>query len=241
MCDAMKINYNENFLKLNEIKFGFSTKEIQKISFQGSGFEEKSANYIRDIKDYLENNFKVYQYKDNGVKYGEHDLLYWSNEKDELYFYVCLNFENDTEENKKITSKILKYINKKYNKIDLWVDVQYSNRQNWDIMNEYILSNEFDINNFFNEKIKVITSYAYKQGNGLSKEAYNKLITLKENLMPQLENKKVFYHGIRGTVKKVSEKLYGFYKLRTRLKCTLIDVNNMGALQLEQKVIKKEK
>jgi hypothetical protein len=123
----MKIKNDESCLALYDDmkRIGFTDRSVNKLCFQAfvtANREGETA--IKQIKDYLESHYKMYQYiKNNGVKYGEHELFYWSNDND-LYFTVNLNDEKfSVQYNNRIVNEILKYIQKNYTEIQGCVNI----------------------------------------------------------------------------------------------------------------------
>jgi len=225
----MEINHDESYLYLNSDmeRVGFTNKTIQKICFQGYAKDfEKSKTAIQTIKDRLENHYKMYQYKkDNGVKYGEHELFYWSNGEN-LYFDVSLNEKYSVEYNQKIVDEILDYVNQEHSDVQGEVSLQYELRTDWNKVNKYVQRTEFDINNLPYGTLNAISNAAYCQGDTLTIESRNKLYNIEQQLMNAFKDKKVVYKQvlngmfgktettIKGTLKQINENVYGVFKPR---------------------------
>ena len=70
-----KKDYSYLYLTKNEYTEPFINEVVKSIRFYGTDkFEEEYS----EIKEWLEENFIMYQYKNNGIEYGEHELFYWS-------------------------------------------------------------------------------------------------------------------------------------------------------------------
>ena len=69
-----KKDYSYLYLTKNEYTEPFINEVVKSIRFYGTDkFEEEYTG----IKEWLEENFIMYQYKDNGIEYGDHELFYW--------------------------------------------------------------------------------------------------------------------------------------------------------------------
>jgi len=243
----MEINHDESYLYLySDMEHtGFTQKSVKKICFQGYAADfERSQIAIQNIKDYLENNYKMYQYKkDNGVKFGEHELFYWCNDGG-LYFDVSLNEKNSLEQNERIVNEIIDYVNQEYSNMQGYVRLQYESRTDWNKVNEYIQNTEFDINNLPYGMLNAISNAAYGQGNTLVIESRTKLQNIEQQLMNAFKDKKVIYEqvssgvfgksrtAIKGTLKQISENAYGVFKPRATRNYYIIDMQHIANLQL---------
>ena len=135
----MLIKHDEKFVNHKLIEMGYATKGIHSFIFDRYFTEEEmeenrmfSEQYgtssqewsdrcdntgrkinkqLQSIMDVLEKEFKIYQYKDNELKYGEHDLYFYSNKGwngQDYYDYMTLSFndKNSEERNKEIFEKL---------------------------------------------------------------------------------------------------------------------------------------
>lgn len=225
----MEIKHDESYLYLYEDmhKAGFTTRAVNKLCFQGYGMDfENSKQAIQNVKDHLESNYKMYQYKkDNGVNFGKHELFYWCGDNDDLYFTASLNDEMPIDRNKEIVSEILTYIENNYTDIQGFVNIQYEELTDWNAVNNYVINTDFDINSLPFEVLRAIKYHSNNKGNTLTLEARDKLSKIEMQLLKELENKKVIYtfimsgllgnsiQEIKGTVKAVGNK-FGIFKPR---------------------------
>jgi hypothetical protein len=216
---SLEINHSKRLLNDNGIlqKNGYTNETIQKISF-----ESKNTVLIQILKDYLETNYKMYQYKkDNGVKYGKEDLFYWCNYKDDMhkrYFDVTLNDNNPIEYNQNIVRKIEDYLMINYSNENLHVRYQYYDRINWDKIN--IIVKEYRLvlsDTSFNFKLLAVIWYHGRAvGGKLNKDNIDKLINIERQIQQYFKDKKIIFNGIKGTVKEISEGRFGVFKSHAR-------------------------
>ncbi len=224
----MEIKHNESYCYLYEDmkSEGFTDRAVNKLGFQGYATDlENSKQAIQKIKDYLEEHYKMYQYKkDNGVTFKECELFYWSNDSD-LYFTVNLSDYYTNEHNNEIVSEILNYIENNYSNIQGYVNIQYEERTDWNKVNDYILNTQFDVKNLPFKTLRAIEYNTYCKGDTISMEARDKLIEIKNSFLSSVENHKIectfimtgifgqSKQVIKGTVKKVNNN-YGIFKPR---------------------------
>ena len=85
-----KKDYSYLYLTKNEYTEPFINEVVKSICFYGT---DKFNEEYTEIKEWLEENFIMYQYKDNGIEYGDHELFYWSNSYNgnKNYFTLDLN------------------------------------------------------------------------------------------------------------------------------------------------------
>lgn len=225
----MEIKHDESYCYLYKDmeSAGFTDRAVNKLCFQGYGTDlENSKKAIQDIKDYLEEHYKMYQYKkDNGVTFKECELFYWCNDGDNLYFTINLSDYYTNEHNNKIVSEILNYIENNYSHINGFVNIQYEERTDWNKVNNYILNTEFDINNLPFKTFRAIAYNTQYNGNTISIEARDKLAEINNSFLSNIENHKIectfIMSGIlgqseqiiKGTVKRVNNG-YGIFKPR---------------------------
>ena len=244
----MKIKNDESCLALygDMKRIGFTDRAVNKLCFQAFVAANRAGETaIKQIKDYLESHYKMYQYiKNNGVKYGEHELFYWSNDND-LYFTVNLNDEKfSVEYNNRIVNEILEYIQENYADIQGYVSMQLEERTDWNKVNDYIHNTNFDINNLPYDTLQTISSKAYCTGHTLDIESRNKLTAIEIELMNMFVDHKVIYEQvsdgifgksdniIKGTLKKINENTFGVFKPHARKQYYTIGLKSIAKLQL---------
>lgn len=243
----MEIKHDESYLYLYEdIKqTGFTNKIIGKIAFQAYRTDINGKYSIQKTKDFLENNFKMYQYKkDNGVKFGEEDLFYWSN-GEELYFDVSLNEKNSLEYNQNIVDKIISYVEQELNNVQGCVRLQYAERTDWNKINEYINDTTFNIDSLPFKTLIPIINKSYGSGNTLSLDNRNKIIQIEKEIFEKYQNKKITVEilssgifgnsitEVKGTLKFITSKNeYGIFKPRSRKTYYPISLSNIYDLKV---------
>lgn len=224
----MKIKHNKMYLSLWEDwkKAGFTNETITKICIEGE------CETVKQIADYLENNYKMYQYvKNNGIKYGEEDLFFWTNCGETLTYFDITVKANTLVQHNEIVNSIIQYLEANYSNTQLYVDLQYHNLKDWNLINEY-LSKDFDIDNLDVDKLRPLYGYLYS-GHQLTKENESKLIQLSEDYLKQFENKKVILNdNIRGTIKRITEDSFGLFKPRATRTYYPIDLSKIKSLVL---------
>lgn len=223
----LKIKHDKSYLYLYEdfnCMFGF--EEVKKICFEGSFKEEK---YIKEILDYLENNYKMYQYKkDNGVKFGEEDLFYWSN-GESLYFDITLKGDKKT-----LVNEILEFMNRNYLNSDIYIRLQYTRDIDWDLVHEYLKN---DMNNLNHDEMGVLydiyhNHFDYRQN--FTEEEVKIINDFTNDFIKQFNNEKILLsNGIKGTVKYIENlNKYGLFKPRVRNKFIPLSLTNLKELKV---------
>lgn len=229
----MKINHDRSYLNLwgKEKEIGITEEKINRLRF-----EINNEKIAINIADWLEENFEMYQYK-NKKNYGKHQLFFWCNCGNMNYFTIDYNDNTDFtfEEWDQWTEKITKYINDNYIEVKGDVYLQYKNCIKWNEVNDYIKNTEFDLNNLPYNKLNVLSKYVYTVGGRLTEENKNKLIDLDIQLQNELlkskENKKAIYNGIKGTIKRVKEGEYGFFKPRATMTYYPVRLDTIDSLE----------
>lgn len=214
------------------INAGMADNVVRKICFQGN-FSCNEQSIIKSIADYLEKNYRMYQYiKDNGIKFGTEDLFFWTNREyeDLLYFDVVVKAESVGKHNHLVNS-IVKYIEESYSNTKISVRLQYSSKLNWSRINEY-LSNVYYISDIPFDILQTLYDRLYYSDNELNAESVTKIRLLSEIYLEQFVNKRVVFNGIQGTVRKVEENRYGFFKLRARKSYYNLELNNIQSLSI---------
>ena len=211
----MLVREDKYYLNLwKDIKdIGFTIEKISRFDFHKMD-NKKALEFL----DWLEDNYIMYQYKnETRDQYKNHELFFWSNGSTD-YFRISLNNKISFERWGIITEQILNYIKNNCSDIDGEIALHYQNCIDYDKVNNYILKTNFDINNLPFNELRVITKNCGDKGRTvcgslLSEESKNKLYELEQELLKSLVNKKVIYNGMKGTIKPISD-YYGFFKQR---------------------------
>lgn len=230
----MKIKHDKGYLNLwKDMKdAGFTNERISRLDFDG--MEEEKA---KELLDWLEENFIVYQYKNRTrEQYKKHELFFWSNGSLD-YFRISFNDENGYANWDKWLDKILNHITENHPDTKGLLSLHYQNCINWDKVNNYIQNTNFDINNLPLDKLRIITKNGGSKGRTvvgslLSDESKEILYQLEKELLKSLVDKKVFYNGVKGTIRKIDDNMYGFFKLRARKNYYWIRLENIRSLEI---------
>jgi len=230
----MNINHDKSYLNLwhEEKEVGITEEKIHRIRFLITK-DEEAAKAINKIADWLEENFIMYQRnkKDN---YKTHQLFYWSDGSNN-YFTIDYNDLYSFDEWDQWTEKITKYIEENYVNIVGNVYLQYKNCIKWNEVNNYIINTDFDINNLPYRKLKVISNYAFTSGSRLAEESKDKIaeidLRFRKEFLKSKENSKVVFNGYRGTMRKVYEGEYGFFKPRAKKNYYKIRLSSIDSLE----------
>jgi hypothetical protein len=220
----LEIKHDMHYLtKSPLVELGYTNTTVFKICFEGKN--------VRNIADYLEKKYKMYQYvKNNGIRYGEHMLFFWSNGS-QSYFDVTLNEKNTIEYNEKIANEIEEYIKDNYQDTRLYVSYKYHDRIDWDKVNKFINEYELDFNNIPFNLLSDIASYRHTGGNRLNENSMIKLSQIENEIQKYYNNKKIiFNNNIKGTVKEFKEGHFGVFKPRATRKYyrfTLDGIHNL--------------
>lgn len=229
----MEIKHDKSYLSENNVMVdaGFANDVVGKICFQGN-FKLGEHALIKQIADYLENNFRMYQYiKDNGVKFKTEDLFFWTNDSRDKLLYFDVNVKADTlVRHNEIVDTITKYIENNYSNSEMYVRLQYTKRMDWNKINEF-LKQDFNINNLPIELLQPLHNESKYCGNGFTEESINKLISLSNEYLNQFTDKKVLWNGeIKGTIRKFEESRYGLFKPRAKKTYYPIELGNIRSL-----------
>lgn len=235
----LEIKHDKSYLTGREgLKgMGFTDVTVFKICFQGM-YSDDSSIVIQEIRDYLELKYKMYQYKkDNGIKYGEEELFYWHNGDTRYndfkrYFDVTLKDNNSIEHNERISKEIEQYVKDNYPNANLYVRFQYTDRIDWDKVNDYIENFELDLENIPFEELHAVTSYMFCCGSHYNEKSMEKLTDIENQLMKFYEGKKVIYNGIKGTLKHLGNNNYGVFKPRATRTYYPIELKTIKELKI---------
>lgn len=234
----MEIKHDKSYLNLwgDQRNAGFTREFADKIRFDADTRDNRCMVAFQEIKDYLEKNYKMYQYKkDNGVKHGEHELFYWASwDTPDRYWTIDLNKRLSFEKRIELLEQIIKYLEDNFSDISGNIYLQYKNCMDWDLVNKYISELEIDYNNLPYNKLRAIFDFQFTgDWEYLTKENADKLYNIQRNLFENLEGKKVIFNGIKGTLKKVSSYgEYGVFKPRTKKTYYKIGLNNIKTLEV---------
>jgi len=229
----MEIKHDQSYLSENNtlVEAGLANDMIWKICIQGN-LKENEYKLIKQIADYLEENFRMYQYKkDNGVKFKTEDLYFWTNEEREKMLYFDVSVKADTpEKHNQIVNSIVKYLEENYSDSQIYVRLQYKRLVNWNKVNEY-LKQDFDLNKMPVNVLQLLHNDSNYVGHGLTLESINKLNELSNAYLDQFVDKKVLWNGeIKGTVRKFEEGRYGLFKPRARKTYFPIELGKIKSL-----------
>ena len=231
----LEIKHDMSYLYLtnNKLKqMGFTNTTVYKICFQGM-YSDDTKIIIQELKDYLELKYKMYQYKkDNGIKFGEEELFYWSNYDSQRYFDVTLKDNNNIKHNEKISKEIEEYVKEKYKNTNLYVRFQYHNRIDWSKINDYIEYFELDFNNIPFEELAAISSRMFYVGSYYTEESMIKLANIEKQIMKYFQNKKIIYNNIKGTLRELPCGGYGVFKPRATKTYYPIKLKSIEKLEL---------
>jgi hypothetical protein len=208
----MEIRHDKSYLYLYEDmkQTGFTNLAVTKVRFEGTRKDNRSIQALEQIKDYLHEHYRLYQYKNKDLKYGEHDLFHWSNSDN--YFTIDYNDKDTNDRYTELTKEIVEYVENNYADIEGSLSLQYEEVTDWNKINDYIMNTEFDINNLPFKILQPIVKNAQYTGNTLLLESRDKLFNLESQLLESLAGKKIVYNSINGTLKKIKEGVYGVFK-----------------------------
>ena len=243
----MEIKYDESLLYLyNDMyKAGFTTKIIDKIMFHGFKGDEE---IIKEFADYLEEHYKMYQYKKgDGVKFHEEELFYWHNTQYDngLYFDVNIQPNYGFERAIQIGNEIVEYLKSCNKQMNGTIVIRWMEEPNWYKANDY-MNNEFDPNNIDLDKIRPLYSNLLS-GNTLTLANKDKLIAANNRYLKSIDGKKVscilisdsvfgsFANKIDGKIKSLygmDKGSYGLFKPRATKTYYPIDIGKIKSLEV---------
>lgn len=229
----LELKHDKSLLGNDILKvLGYKDEAIHKICFQGKFNIANSETIIKRIKDHLEETYKMYQYKkDNGVKFGEEELFYWSNDN-KLYFDVNLNNKFTIEYNNRIVEEIEAYLKTNFSDDELYIRYQYSDIINWNKVNNYITNFQLDCNSIPFDMLSSLSYYCHVAGNRITRENHEKLLDIEIKIQEYYKNKKVVFNNIKGTVKEFKEGYYGVFKPRATRTYYPFRLSKINTLQL---------
>ena len=212
---SLEINHSKRLLDKNGTlqKNGYTNEAIYKISF-----ESKNTVLIQTLKDYLEANYKMYQYKkNNGIKHGEEELFYWCNYQNDMhkrYFDVTLNDNNSIEHNQNIVKEIEDYLTNNYFNESLYVSYQYKDVIDWNKVNAFVEEYQLVLNDisFDFRLLSKIWYYGRSVSGKLNKNNIDKLASIESQIQQYFKDKKIIFNGIKGTVKEFTKGRFGVFK-----------------------------
>lgn len=231
----MNIKHDKSYLNLwgDQRDAGFTKETIGKIVFDANIKDNRCITAFQTIKDWLEDNYKMYQYKkDNGIKHGEHELFYWASwQTPEGHWSIDLNERLSFDKRIELIDQIVKYLKDNYSDICGEIRLQYKNCMDWDVVNEFITDLEIDYNNIPYNKLRPIFDFQFTgDWKYLSKNNIDRLYYIQKEIFKKLEGKKVVFNGIQGTVKKIGEDNYGVFKPRATRTYYKLDMGNIKSL-----------
>ncbi len=234
----MEIIHDKYYLNLwaEQREAGFTQEIANKIVFDADIRDARSIETFQTIKDYLEENYIMYQYKkDNRVKYGEHELFYWASwENPERYWTIDFNENLSFDKRIELLNQIIKYLENNFTSVGGSVRLQYKNCMDWNLANDFISNLDIDINNIPYAKIKALYCFQFTgDWRNLTTENVNKLMSLEQELLKSLEGKKVILNGIKGTLKKIDDcGTYGVFKPRATRQYYKIGLKYIDTLEV---------
>ena len=214
---------------------GLAFDAAHKLRFQARpGFERS----IFEIKEWLEANFKMYQYKkDNGVKYGEHELFYWHRDGDDRYFTVDIKYK-DIRADRNAASEILCYIATAHKNVDGYVVLQFKTIPSWADINRFIMDMDIsDTEKLPLNAIAVIANESYYTGDTLTLDSRAKLSKLETDLLGAMRDKKVRFSDsvgrpIMGTLRQLSNGGFALFKPRATKTFYPMSLRNIANLHV---------
>lgn len=135
----IKFIEDKTYLRYKEGKF--NKHAIKYFKFEVDELEQKTV-----IMEAIESNFKVYQYSNNGVRYGEEEVYYWSdtlNDNPEMFSLLVKDI--------KISDEVLKVL--KTLEVDTYCKLQYSDFRDVEAIQAY---NQEILERYENKKVEVI-------------------------------------------------------------------------------------
>lgn len=229
----MEIKHDQSYLSENNtlVDAGLANDMIWKICIQGNN-KVNEQKLIKQIADYLEENFRMYQYKkDNGIKSQTEDLFFWTNGDREKMLYFDVSVKADTpEKHNQIVNSVIEYLKSNYTDSQIYVRLQYKRITNWNVVNEYLKQN-FDLDNLPINVLQLLHNDSKYCGHGFTKESIDKLHELSNYYLDQFVDKKVLWNGqIKGTIRKFEEGRYGLFKPRARKTYHPIELGKIQSL-----------
>ena len=170
---------------------GLEYDTIGKLCITGYSGAERA---VFEIKEWLEGNYRMYQYdKGNGVRYGEHELFYWNLSDDSLYFTIDIEHKN-VDDAQRVSDEIVSYIKSNHNGADGSVTLQYESVLRWDAINQFVA--ELDISAADGLPLPAIARIAYEAqyvSDTLTFSNREKLHSLETKLLGAMRDKRVYY------------------------------------------------
>lgn len=233
-----KISEHKDYLTANtSLKdLGLEYDTIGKLCIQGrKGFESA----ILEIKQWLEAHYRMYQYKKgNGVKYGEHELFYWHNCNDSLYFTVDIEHSN-VDDAKRIADEIVAYITAEHHTADGYVSLQYESVLRWGAINQFVM--EMDTSDKDVLPLNALARIArkgYLTGHTLTLESRDKLHELELELLGAMCGKKVCIdtggmgQPVKGTLHQLAGGQFAVFKPRATRTYYPVSLGNIANLKI---------
>ena len=208
--------------------------EIEELGIFHLRFSVQNPSDSEKIMDLLEKNFKVYQYNDlTEERYKESELFFWSNKGITGRFdYFTITFkEGAISKNYEKIDKLLMLLNDSFLNCEFEVAIQYTAMIDPERVSNYIQNCKFEINTLDIPSLGFIESHIYLYRTlELSPEIKDKLRELSSFIKKSLEGKRINFNGMIGTVKKISESEYGFFKLRAKTRYYRFELNTTKSI-----------
>lgn len=222
----MKILNDFSYIKDNNENL----KELGVYSIRIQTIDDEQSIKIMDL---LEENFKVYQYKNStNERYKDYDLYFWSNRKiTQRFNYFTLNFNNGSiRENHKIIDKLLMLLIDNFSEETFTVIIQYTLVFNMNKIESVIENCVFDMSKIDIVSLGIIEKNLYNHHSfDLPVRLKDKLNELSIYIKKELLNKKIVFNGMVGKIKLVNNNEYGFFKHRAKTRYYKFELRNINS------------
>ncbi|MDR1132103.1 MAG: hypothetical protein LBL15_06775, partial [Oscillospiraceae bacterium] len=216
----LEIKEDKSFLSTDASlkSLGLEYETVGKLCFQVyRGFERS----LFVIKEWLEENFRMYQYKKgNGVKYGEHELFYWHRDGDDRYFTVNITHKNASA--RRITEEVIAYLAAAHSGAEGCVVLQYEDVLDWAAVNRFVTGMDVsDKNGLPLSAIARIAGKSHNTGDTLTPGSRDKLSKLEAELLGALRDKRVSLSTwrdkrVNGTLRQLDGGGFALFESRAR-------------------------
>lgn len=221
-----------DFSYLNENK---KLEPLEDLCVYHLRFDASEEETSKTIMDLLTQNFKVYQYKDCTTNRNDYELFFWSNKcLTGSFRYFTISFcDKSIETNYEIMDKLLLLLMDNLSDLEFEVAIQYTRGLSNLKVENYIMKCEFDINKLDIPTLGVIEKHIYHYHKvELSEKAKWKLIELSKYIKGTLNNKRVVFNNMRGTIRSISDGEYGFFKLRAKTRYYHFELYNVNSIEI---------
>lgn len=220
---------------INDFSYiGSELNQLEEMGIYHLRFDTKNDDDSVKIMELLEENFKVYQYK-NKDNYEERELFFWTNSSITNNFrYFTIGFkEKAISKNYNMIDKLLMLLIDNLSMLDFEVYIQYTNELSKEKIKNYLNTCVFDINKMDFKLLGIIESEGIYYGKHiLDNEEKVKLNELSKFVKEKLTGKRFKFNGIDGKLKMINDKECGFFKLRARNKYYIFELRNIRSIEL---------